>query len=320
MKKLNLLWLVLPILILSACDTNQYKDQMHEAPTDQAEIDQNAIINYLIENNVDAKRTESGIYYTITKEGDGANPTAEDVVNVHYKGMLLDTTVFDSSYDRGEPIQFPLNEVIPGWTEGITLLKEGGAGTLYIPSGLAYGANPRPGGKIKPNDPLIFEVELLDILTREEYAASQEKVFRERIAQFIAPGKAKVGEKDDATLQAYIKKNKLDAQKTEDGIYYVVEEAGSEEKPNITSRVTVHYTGKLLDGTKFDSSIDRGQPATFSLQGVVPGWSFGIPMFGKGGKGKLLIPSYLGYGERGSGEKIPPNSPLVFDIEIIDFQ
>jgi FKBP-type peptidyl-prolyl cis-trans isomerase FkpA len=303
MKKLNLLWLVLPILILSACDSNQYKDQMHEAPANQEEIDQNAIINYLTTNKIDAKRTESGIYYTITKEGDGKNPTAADVVNVHYKGMLLDTTVFDSSYDRGEPIEFPLKSVIPGWTEGITLLKEGGAGTLYIPSGLAYGANPRPGGKIKPNDPLIFDVELLSIISGEEYIASQEKVFRDRVTQFIGPGK-----------------EKLDALKTDDGVYYVIEEAGSEEKPNITSNVTVHYTGKLLDGTKFDSSVDRGTPATFSLQGVVPGWTFGIPKFGKGGKGTLLIPSYLAYGERGSGEQIPPNSCLVFDVEVIDFQ
>lgn len=293
---------------------------MYEAPANQAEIDQNAIINYLVENKVDAERTESGIYYTITKEGDGAHPTADDVVNVHYKGMLLDTTQFDSSYDRNEPIEFPLKDVIPGWTEGITLLKEGGAGTLYIPSGLAYGPNPRPGGKIKPNDPLIFDVELLNIVSMEEYVAKQEKQFRERIEQFIGPGKEKLGEKDDATLQAHIKKNKLDAQKTEDGIYYVVEETGSEEKPNITNRVTVHYTGKLLDGTKFDSSVDRGTPATFSLQGVVPGWSFGIPKFGKGGKGQLLIPSYLAYGERGSGDKIPPNSCLVFDVEVIDFQ
>jgi FKBP-type peptidyl-prolyl cis-trans isomerase FkpA len=188
MKKLNLLWLVLPILILSACDTNQYKDQMHEAPTSQEDIDQNAIINYLIANKIDAKRTESGIYYTITKEGEGQNPVAEDVVNVHYKGMLLDTTVFDSSYDRGEPVEFPLKDVIPGWTEGITLLKEGGSGTLYIPSGLAYGPNPRPGGKIKPNDPLIFDVELLSISSKAEYTASQEKAFREKVAQFIGPG------------------------------------------------------------------------------------------------------------------------------------
>lgn len=318
MKKINLLWLALPLLILSACDSNKYKDQMYEAPADQAQIDQNAIINYLIENKIDAEKTESGIYYTITKEGNGTHPTAEDAVNVHYKGTLLDGTVFDSSIDRGEPIEFPLDGVIAGWTEGIPLLEEEGKGTLYIPSGLAYGANPRPGGKIKPNDVLIFEVELLDIITKEEYAAKQQAQFKERLAAYIAPFKEKMAEKDDATLQAYIKKNKLDVQKTEDGIYYIIEEAGSDEKPSITDKVTVHYTGTLLNGKKFDSSVDRGQPATFPLSQVVPGWSLGIPLFGKGGKGKLLIPSHLGYGEQGQGEDIPANSCLVFDVEIID--
>lgn len=320
MKKINLLWLALPLLILSSCDTNKYKDQMFEAPADQAQIDQNAIINYLIENKIDAEKTESGIYYSITKEGNGKHPTAEDAVNVHYHGTVLDGTVFDSSVDRGEPIEFPLDGVIKGWTEGIPLLQEEGKGILYIPSGLAYGANPPQGGKIKPNDPLIFEVELLDVISKAEYAAKQQKDFTEKLAAYIAPFKEKMGAKDDAALQAHIKKNKLDVQKTEDGIYYIIEEAGSEEKANITSNVTVHYTGTLLNGKKFDSSVDRGQPATFPLARVVPGWSLGIPLIGKGGKATLLIPSHLGYGAQGQGEDIPANSCLIFDVEVIDIQ
>ncbi len=319
MKKLNLLWLVLPIILVSACNSNNYDGQMYENPADQAQIDQNAIVQYLIDNKVDAKRTESGIYYTVEREGDGNNPSPDGAVKVHYRGTLLDGTQFDSSYDRGEPIEFSLTEVIKGWTEGIPLFKEGGKGTLYIPSGLAYGPTPRPGGKIKPNDPLIFEVEVLEALNQEEYAAKMEKKMRDALSEYLDASKLKYEDRDKKIIEDYLKDNNIDAQVSEDGIYYIIEEPGA-EKPSMMSSVTVHYKGTTLDGKQFDSSYDRGQPISFSLTRVVPGWTFGIPLFGKGGKGSLILPSYMGYGEKGAGEDIPPNSCLRFDIELIDFK
>jgi FKBP-type peptidyl-prolyl cis-trans isomerase len=103
------------------------------------------------------------LQYKIVKEGAGKSPKATDTVLVHYRGTLLDGTEFDSSYKRNEPISFPLNRVIPGWTEGLQLLKEGGKAILYIPSKLAYGPSGTPGGPIGPNETLIFEVELLKV-------------------------------------------------------------------------------------------------------------------------------------------------------------
>lgn len=107
------------------------------------------------------KTTKSGLQYQVLQEGKGKSPKASDVVKVHYKGTLLDGTQFDSSYDRGEPAEFPLNQVIPGWTEGLQLMKIGGKNRLFVPSDLAYGPQGRPG--IPPNSTLIFEVELLEI-------------------------------------------------------------------------------------------------------------------------------------------------------------
>jgi peptidylprolyl isomerase len=109
------------------------------------------------------KTTASGLKYQILKQGTGTvSPKATDTVKVHYHGTLLDGTVFDSSVERGEPISFPLNRVIPGWTEGLQLMKVGDKFKFVIPPDLAYGPN-SPSPKIPPNSTLVFEVELLGI-------------------------------------------------------------------------------------------------------------------------------------------------------------
>lgn len=109
------------------------------------------------------KVTPSGLQYVVLTEGKGKSPSATDTVEVHYRGTLLNGTEFDSSYKRGEPISFPLNRVIPGWTEGVQLMKEGAKYKFFIPSKLAYGTRGTPGGPIGPDETLIFEVELLKV-------------------------------------------------------------------------------------------------------------------------------------------------------------
>ena len=108
------------------------------------------------------KVTASGLQYQVVKEGDGAQPGPNDVVTVHYTGRLLDGTVFDSSVERGEPATFALNQVIPGWTEGLQLMSEGSEYRLFIPSELAYGSK-GAGDKILPNSTLIFDVKLIKV-------------------------------------------------------------------------------------------------------------------------------------------------------------
>lgn len=108
--------------------------------------------------------TESGLQYEILVEGNGDKPSAESVVSTHYHGTLVDGSVFDSSVERGQPAEFPVNRVIPGWTEALQMMPKGSKWRLYIPHDLAYGPQ-GSGGKIAPYSALVFDVELLDILS-----------------------------------------------------------------------------------------------------------------------------------------------------------
>ena len=119
---------------------------------------------FLVENGKKegVKTTASGLQYEVITEGKGDHPTKDDKVTVHYKGTLINGETFDSSYDRNQPVTFPLGNVIPGWTEGVQLMTPGSKYKLYIPSALGYGER-GAGAKIGPNETLIFEVELLNV-------------------------------------------------------------------------------------------------------------------------------------------------------------
>ena len=137
-------------------------------------------------------------------------------------------------------------------------------------------------------------------------------------ALFIVGGCNKESTVDeDKAIQDYLTANDLTAEKTAEGLYYIITKEGTGDRANITSTVTVHYRGYLLDGSVFDSSYDRAEKSTFPLANVIEGWQLGIPKLKEGGSGKLLIPSKLAYGERGQPNSIiGANEPLVFDIEL----
>ncbi len=122
-------------------------------------------------------------------------------------------------------------------------------------------------------------------------------------------------EADEKIIKQYISDKGLSAKATGSGLYYVIDTEGTGDHPNINSTVTVVYRGTLTDGTEFDKSSTSG--ASFKLSSVIKGWQEGIPLFKKGGKGKLLIPSALGYGNQATG-KIPASSVLIFDVELLD--
>jgi len=230
----------------------------------------------------DALKTASGLAYKVLSKGTGTSkPKAEDTVEVHYSGWTTDGKMFDSSLTRGKPAKFPLNRVIPGWTEGLQLMVAGEKTRFWIPVELAY--NNRPG---RPAGMLVFDVELLNITEAPKPIAAP--------ADVAAPPK--------------------DAKKTASGLHYKVLAKGkSDKKPKASDRVEVHYSGWTTDGKMFDSSVMRGQTATFPLNGVIKGWTEGLQLMNEGEKARLWIPAELAYGNRPGR----PAGMLVFDVELV---
>jgi len=236
------------------------------------------------------KTTASGLQYAILQEGKGIQPQAGDKVVVHYVGKLMNDTVFDSSYKRGEPFSFNLGEgrVIKGWDEGIALLHEGDSALFIIPPHLGYGD--RAIGPIPANSTLKFIVQLEKVVPAP------------KIEPFDIKNKP---EETTASGLKIIRINKVDknAPKAMNG-----------------DNVEVHYTGYFEDGKIFDSSVRRGEPIQFTLgKGqVIKGWDEGIAMLSVGEKARLIIPYQLAYGENGRPPAIPAKANLIFDVELIN--
>ncbi|HEX6386217.1 MAG TPA: FKBP-type peptidyl-prolyl cis-trans isomerase [Anaerolineae bacterium] len=239
---------------------------------------------------VDLTTTDSGLQYYDIEEGDGPSPEEGDIVSMHYTIWLEDGTYLGSTQEQeDQPFDVALGsgQLFPGWEEGVSTMSEGGQRQLVIPPDLALGEQGAPG-VVPPNSTLIIEVELLEVRP----AATQTEV-----------------DEDDYTT-------------TDSGLQYYDIEEGDGPSPEAGDTVVVHYTGWLEDGTKFDSSLDRGEPFPFVLGtgGVIPGWDEGVATMQVGGKRQLVIPPELGYGEQGAGGVIPPNATLIFEVELLEIR
>jgi peptidylprolyl isomerase len=235
----------------------------------------------------DATRTATGLASRVLRPGTGTeHPGPRDRVTVHYTGWTTDGHMFDSS--RGSaPATFPLDHVIAGWTEGVQLMVTGEQRRFWIPEDLAY--HGRPGA---PAGMLVFDVELIS--------------FEAVAPPAPAPG-AIAAPPDVASPPAT-------AQRTATGLASRVITAGTGTRhPTSTSVVEVHYTGWTTDGNMFDSSVQRGTPATFPLNRVIAGWTEGVQLMVEGETRRLWIPQELAY----QGQPGMPAGMLVFDVQLI---
>jgi FKBP-type peptidyl-prolyl cis-trans isomerase/cyclophilin family peptidyl-prolyl cis-trans isomerase len=284
-------------------------EQVKKAQEEQAKAEQEKekavqelVAKVEAETGKKLQKTPTGLMYVMLAEGEGAAPKNGESVSMLFTASLPDGKVWDSATDRSKPHMRPLNprETLPGLVEGLALMKPGGKAKFIIPPELGYGPRGRVDKGIAPNSTLIFDVELLGVQSAEQMKAAGEK----QLQDFIAKTEAETGKKFE---------------KTASGLMYLKLTEGKGPAVTPTSKIQAHYTGWLVDGTKFDSSVDRAQPIPVDIAkgGVIPGWIEGLKLMKLGDKWKFVIPPNLAYGDRGSGP-IPPNSTLVFDIEVVD--
>jgi FKBP-type peptidyl-prolyl cis-trans isomerase len=230
----------------------------------------------------DAIKTATGLASTVITAGTGkTHPAAGDLVTVHYTGWTTDGKMFDSSVSRGKAATFPLDKVIAGWTEGVQLMVTGETRRFWIPEALAY-----KGQQGRPKGTLVFDVTLISFTESPTHAPAD------------------------------VKTPPPDARHTASGLSYKVLTAGvGGRHPKSSSAVTVHYSGWTTDGKLFDSSVVRGMPITFPLDGVIPGWTEGVQLMVEGERTRFWIPESLAY----KGQPGQPKGMLVFDIELIKF-
>ena len=256
-------------------------------------------------NNPEVKKKESGLHFVDDTLGVGRVAQEGNLVTINFRVWIMKDSTDDFSnwekdstkmrqkiedtWLKGRPYKFVLggNNFIKGSDEGIEGMKAGGTRTIIIPAKLAYGKTGM--GPIPPNASLKVDIQLLDV--KDKITASMWNV-------------------DTTKMKT-----------TKSGLKYIIVQEGTGKTADSGDVVTVNYTGWLKDSTKFDSSVERDEPFSFTVgrHQVIPGWDEGIRFMKIGTKARLIIPPDLGYGNRPIG-KIPPNSTLIFDVELLNIK
>ena len=301
---------------------------------------------------------KDGSGYERREIGPDGDPTYKDRIGKFLLGHMQyrtgkDSVLQNTRRDVGLPVPLPLQELKQKGApdEALSMLQPGDSGVFRFQVDSLI--KPKSGQPVPPflrkggNVVMMFVATTPKLITQAEAQALQPELqkramasqMKQRLASpeykkqmdaqkaeqaktMASPAVQAQMKKDDAVLQDYIKKNNLTVQKTPSGLYYQVLKPGTGPKPAAGQTVSVNYNGTLLSGKLFDSSDKAGKPIDFPIgQGaVIPGWDEGISLLNKGSKAILLIPSSLAYGTRGAGADIPADSPLRFEVELVDVQ
>lgn len=257
-------------------------------------------------------QTSSGLYYKFYQQNEGDNPQVRDILDVMLSCSINDTAVIIPENRMILPMMESLfnGDVY----EGFKMMHKGDSASFMVRADSTFitlFGSPLPN-MFSISDLMRFEIRLNDFYPESEMQAKQIEYMKKNYSDETV--------KAEQELHEYFKNNNIKPMTTASGLNYVITKEGNGEKPGVGTLIKVHYTGKLLDGTVFDSSVNRNEPFQFVLGigQVISGWDEGLQLLTKGSKAVLYIPYYLAYGDRGAGT-IPPFSTLIFEVELIDF-
>lgn len=260
------------------------------------------------------KVTKSGLYYRFYEKNTGKLPQIGDLVEVSLACYVNDTTIIIPASNNILMMTEP--SFATDFMEGIAMMHIGDSASFIVDIDSTFHylfRLPELPAEFNSSDVMRFDVKVNDFYPESEYKTKMIDAIKKQYPEET--------NRAYAEMQSYFAMNNIDAIPTATGLYYVMTKEGNGEMPTAGNNVKVHYTGKLLNGKVFDSSVERGEPieVPIGMGNVIPGWDEGILMMSKHEKGVLYIPYYLGYGDRGAGKDIPPFANLIFEVELIDF-
>jgi FKBP-type peptidyl-prolyl cis-trans isomerase FkpA len=267
------------------------------------------------------KKLPSGLEYKFIEDKDGKDIAKEgSVITMFIRTMIGDSVLFDAAkMNKGEPVPATITpKAFNGDVmEGLAMMSPGDSAVFLVPADSLFRGGQKPPF-VKDGDKVQFTVRMVTVKSAEQDKKDKDEASSKRMKE------------QEGVIQKYLKDNNITAQKTPDGIYYVITQPGTGPNAAAGKSVKMKYTGKLLDGTVFDSNIDPKFQHTEPLElvigqgAVIKGWDLGLQQFNKGSKGKLILASDLAYGERempggpNNPKGIPANSMMVFDVEMLD--
>lgn len=264
--------------------------------------------------------TEGGLEYQIVRDQkEGNSPQEGDYVKLHleirYQDSRMDTLIFSSrEMNNQEPLEFPIMPSLfkGDWTEGMKLLTPGDSAIFRV----SVDSMRQSGQGMLPEfmaagEKITYRIALVDVKTAQEMEEEQAELARTQM------------EKEDALLQEYFQKQGIQPEKTASGLYFMITKPGTGPQIRAGQQVTVNYTGTNLEGIPFDSNVDpqfsHVEPFRFTAgRDMIEGWNEGILLLNKGAKARFFIPSPLAYGPNPPAPGIEANSPLVFELEVMD--
>lgn len=280
MTSKKLLLLLLPALLLSAClDSTAPEVDDYDNTEDLEFLEENA-------NRDGVTVTESGLQYRVIEDSEGVTPSDESIAIIHVINTRVDGTVIANTYDQDQPAVLPVNNLLPGLSEGIKLMDRGSTYEFVLPFDLTLNNSGQPPQGVPQGAALIYEIELLE----------SDPEFLETNAQ-----------REDVVV-------------TDSGLQYRVIEEGTGSTPGPESVVQVNYTGTLIYGATFDQSAEN-TPSEFSVGGVIEGFGEGLQLMSEGSTYELFIPAELAYGDNPPQQSfIYPGATLIFEVELVSIE